>query len=233
MHYRYAIRHVKSGRFLTRRADHYIGLASDKADLELEAAKAEAAAVAAAAGEDGLLGTRAVARLGLGAGGRADGSSPGPVPVATVPVSDDGEILMVKLHALEERSTYDVTFWEQRLGLRVTKTLPLTVIGFTEPKPGRPAYEAEALGTVMVGDTVTHIDGRSIVGLSRQEVFQLLNNLKRPVVMSMCSWRAKRAAVSLYLSVSLSVYPHSTSRILLCLLRCVLGRVTLPERCDG
>ena len=178
------MKHCKTNRFLTRRKDHYLGLAPENADLHVEAAKAEAAAANAAAGSDGLL-SRSLVRT-PGAFSEKDLSQQG---LTTMPMSDDGEILMVKIHALEEVENYSVTFWEHRLGLRVTKTLPLTVIGFTDPPPGRPAFEAEAKGCIMVGDTVTSIDGRSIEGLTRTEVFSLLNNLKRPVVLGMSTWR--------------------------------------------
>lgn len=264
----YALRHVKSNRYVKRRSDGSLGLAPEGADLHVEAARAEAAAADAAAGADGLLGrslspsaaassnsgvatstgdgvqsptqlamgiagaaaaavANAVNQAGLGSptnaaaasfmGGAAGAenrarestasggaSQPQPSnrelapPTTTMPLRDDGEILMLKIHALEEIDSYDVVFWEQRLGLRVTKTLPLTVIGFTAPPRNQlPAFEAEAKGTVMIGDTVASIDGRSIKGMTRNEVFQLLNNLKRPVIMGMCSWRVAKSRMGL------------------------------------
>ena len=70
---------------------------------------------------------------------------------------------VLQLEKLEDKPVFSVMFSEKSLGMKVSNTMPLTVVGWNDLKSGLPG-EAEKIGSIHVGDVIVAVNGEKTDG---------------------------------------------------------------------
>lgn len=98
-----------------------------------------------------------------------DGSIGLTAAAASGDVLNTPDVMMVQLERLEDKPVYNVMFSDKSLGMKVSNTMPLTVVGWNDLKSGLPG-EAEKIGSIHVGDVIVAVNGEKTDGFTRRQV---------------------------------------------------------------
>lgn len=106
--------------------------------------------------------------------------------VTTTVVSDDDtnietRTMAASIECLMPSTSYEITVYEQQIGLTVGVDLPLKVSRIVTPPTGEPG-PAERSGRVRVGDEIKYVNGQDITGFPRKDVLSMIS-CRRPVTL--------------------------------------------------